>query len=192
MAKIAMGPDTMIYPMPAFLIGADVDGKPNFMTAAWSGIVNSTPPMVSVAIQPPRHTSKGVIQTSSFSVNVPSVEQATETDYCGIASGAKVDKVAVCQFEVFYGKPGSAPMIEQCPVNLECSVVHTLKLGSHLLFIGEIKEAYVTESCLTDGKPDVDKIRPLAYVRDPERQYRALGEVVARAWHAGLELRSRE
>ena len=192
MAKIAMGPDTLIYPMPAFLIGADVDGKPNFMTAAWSGIVNSTPPMVSVSIRPHRHTLKGVKQTSSFSVNVPSVDLAAETDYCGIASGAREDKAAVCEFEVFYGKLGNAPMIEQCPVNLECSLAHTLELGSHFLFIGEIVEVHVSESCLTDGKPDVDKVRPLVYVGGADRQYRALGEVVARAWHAGLRLRSKE
>ena len=192
MAKIAMGPETLIYPMPAFLIGANVDGKPNFMTAAWSGIVNSTPPMVSVAIRPQRHTLKGVQQTSSFSVNVPSVDQAAETDYCGIAPGTKEDKVAVCEFEVFYGELGDAPMIEQCPVNLECSVAHTLELGSHFLFIGEIKETYVSESCLTDGKTDVEKIRPLVYVGGADRQYRALGDVVARAWSAGLKLRDRK
>jgi len=192
MAKITMGPETLIYPMPAFLIGANVDGKPNFMTAAWSGIVNSTPPMVSVAIQPPRYTFRGVRETSSFSVNVPSVDLARETDYCGIASGARADKVAVCGFEVFYGKLGDAPLIEQCPVNLECSLVHTLELGSHFLFIGEIVETHVSESCLTDGKPDVEKINPLVYVREPERQYRALGEVVGKAWSIGRDLREKE
>ncbi|MBM3956635.1 MAG: flavin reductase family protein [Gemmatimonadetes bacterium] len=189
MARIPMGPDTSIYPMPAFLIGADVDGKPNFMTAAWSGIVNSTPPMVSVAIRASRHTFKGVKQNSSFSVNVPSVAQAVETDYCGIVSGARADKAAVCGFEVFYGRLGNAPMIEQCPVNLECRVAHALDLGSHTLFIGEIVETYISEECTTDGKADVDKIEPLIYVRDPEREYRALGRVVAKAWRAGLELR---
>ena len=191
MAKITMGPQTLIYPMPAFLIGANVDGKPNFMTAAWSGIVNSTPPMVSVAIRVGRHTFKGVKQTSSFSVNVPSVDLATETDYCGIVSGARADKAAVCGFEVFYGILGDAPLIEQCPVNLECTLAHALDLGSHTLFIGEIVETHVSESCLTDGKPDVDKINPLIFVREPEREYRALGEVVAKAWSAGLELRDK-
>ena len=192
MAKIAMGPETLIYPMPAFLVGANVDGKPNFMTAAWSGIVNSEPPMVSVSIRPPRHTFKGVQQTSSFSINVPSVDQATETDYCGIVSGSRADKVAVCEFDVFYGKLGSAPLIEQCPVNLECSVVHTLELGTHVLFVGKIEETYVSEDCLTDGKTDVEKIRPLVYAGGADRQYRALGDIVAKAWSAGLELRDRE
>jgi len=192
MAKIAMGPETLIYPMPAFLVGANVDGKPNFMTAAWSGIVNSEPPMVSVSIRPPRHTFKGVQQTSSFSINVPSVDQATETDYCGIVSGSRADKVAVCEFDVFYGKLGSAPLIEQCPVNLECSVVHTLELGTHVLFVGKIEETYVSEDCLTDGKADVEKIRPLVYVGGADRQYRALGDIVAKGWSAGLELRDKK
>jgi flavin reductase (DIM6/NTAB) family NADH-FMN oxidoreductase RutF len=118
MNKAKLGPQTAIYPMPALLIGADCNGKPNFMTAAWCGIVNSDPPMLSVAIRHHRHTLIGVKQNMAFSVNVPSIDLVRETDYCGVASGAKVDKVSVCRFKIFYGKL-KAPLIEQCPVNLD-------------------------------------------------------------------------
>ncbi len=131
MSKVLLGPTTLVLPTPAFLIGSSVDGKPNFMAAAWSGVVNSDPPMISVAIRPGRHTHRGISQNSAFSVNVPSVDLTRETDYCGIRSGAKVDKVAVCKFKIFYGKLATAPLIEQCPLNLECRVVQTLELGSH-------------------------------------------------------------
>lgn len=191
MSKIQLGPKTLIYPMPVLLIGANVDDKPNFMAAAWCGIVNSDPPMISVGIQPRRYTHKGIRQNLTFSVNVPSVDLVKETDYCGVTSGAKVDKVKVCQFNVFYGKLGNAPLIEQCPVNLECKVMHVLDLGSHSLVIGRIEETHISESCLTNGKPDVDKIKPLIYTTET-RQYHTIGEVVSTAHSVGRELRARE
>ncbi len=192
MNKISMGPDTLIYPMPALLVGALVDGKPNFMTAAWGGIANGEPPMISVALRHSRYTLKGITRNLTFSVNIPSTDLVKEVDYCGITSGAKVDKVKACQFKVFYGKLDNAPLIEQCPVNLECKVVHTLDLGSHSLIVGRIEETHITQSCLTNGKPDVNKIKPLIYITDPASQYQALGEVVAKAFSIGREIKSQE
>ena len=192
MGKILMGPQTLIYPMPALLIGANVDGKPNFMTIAWSGIANGTPPMITVGIRHQRYTLIGIRQNLAFSVNVPSSDMVRETDYCGSISGSKVNKIEVCQFKVFYGKLDNAPLIEQCPVNLECKVVHILDLGSHSLVVGRIEETHVSESCLTDGKPDVNKIKPLIYVTSPARHYQVLGEVVAKAYSIGEELKARE
>ena len=192
MSKTLMGPKTLLYPTPSVIIGAHVDGKPNFMTAAWCGVVNSNPPMLSVAIQPRRHTHKGVTQNSTFSINIPGVDLVKEADYCGIASGAKVDKAAICGFKLFYGKLDNAPLIEQCPVNLECTVVHTLKLGSHTLFIGQVEETHISEDCLTDGQPDVDKMKPFIFLVDTARQYRAFGEVIAKAFSAGRDFSSKE
>ena len=183
-----MGPATLVYPTPTLLVGADVAGRPNFMTAAWGGVANREPPMLSVAIRPGRYTHKGVSQNLTFSVNIPSVDLLKETDYCGIKSGSKVNKTEACQFKVFYGKLGNAPLIEQCPVNLECRVMYTLSLGSHSLFIGRIEETYVSETCLIDGKPDIDKIKPFLYVVEPTRQYRAFGQIMAGAFRVGLEV----
>ncbi len=186
MDKVLLGAVNLTYPWPALLIGANVDGKPNFMTAAWCGIANSEPPMISVAIRSSRYTHKGIRQNKAFSVNVPSIDLVVETDYCGTVSGAEADKVAACRFKVFYGKLESAPLIEQCPVNLGCRVVHALELGSHTLFVGQIEETHVSKDCLTDGKPDVDKIKPIIYVAGPSRRYQAFGEIVGRAFEIGL------
>lgn len=191
MAKVTMDHKTMVYPMPAFLIGANVDGKPNFMTAAWSGIAGGQPPVITVGINHSRYTLKGIHQHMTFSVNVPSVAIAKETDYCGIESGSKVDKVKVCGFDVFYGDVESAPMIEQCPVNLECRVMHLLDVGSHVLVVGEIKETYISDSCLTDGKPDVEKINPFAFNPRPGGDYQAFGKTVGKAFSMGLELKEK-
>lgn len=187
MGKTKMGPTTLIYPMPTVLVGAEVDEKPNFLAIAWAGIANGEPPMVSVAVRPQRYTLKGIRQNQTFSVNVPSVDIVKETDYCGVRSGAEVDKVAACNFKIFYGKVEKAPLIEQCPVNLECRVVQMLELGSHYLIVGRIEEVHVSDDCLTDGQPDVDKIKPFIFVT-PSRRYHAFGDVIAKAFSVGLEL----
>jgi flavin reductase (DIM6/NTAB) family NADH-FMN oxidoreductase RutF len=192
MAKVLMGPQTFLYPMPVLLVGANVNGRPNFMAVAWGGIANGVPPMISLAIRPQRYTFKGIKENMAFSVNIPSSDMVAEADYCGMASGSKVNKVEVCRFTVFYGKVENAPLIEQCPVNLECKVVHILGLGSNSLVIGSIEEAHVSEDCLTDGKPDVTKIKPLSYVTSPARQYQVMGNIIADAFSAGAKLGERE
>jgi flavin reductase (DIM6/NTAB) family NADH-FMN oxidoreductase RutF len=188
MEKIKLGPQAILYPMPTLLIGAEVDGKPNFMVAAWSGIACSTPPMISVALQPHRHTYKGLREHGVFSVNVPPVSLMKETDYCGIHSGKQEpDKTALCGFEIFYGET-KAPLISQCHISIECTVVTTLQLGSHDLVVGEVKEVYVSKDALgPDGNIDPVKVDPLIF-SIPDRNYRRMGEVVGKAFKAGTEL----
>ncbi|MFC1919784.1 flavin reductase family protein [Chloroflexota bacterium] len=189
MSKVTLGPRPLIYPTPAILIGANVAGKPNFMTAAWCGVVNSQPPMVSASLQHHRHTLAGIKENDTFSVNVPSVDMVKETDYCGIVSGVKADKVADCKFNVFYGKLKTAPMIDQCPVNLECRVAQMLNLGSHTLVIGQVEEAHVTESCLTDGEPDVDKTKPMLWVMGVGSEYREFGKSIGAGFSIGKQVK---
>jgi len=193
LSKTKLNPQPLLYPTPAVLIGATVDGRPNFMTAAWCGVACSEPPMLAVGIRPGRYTYRGIRENLTFSINVPSAAMVRETDYCGVASGAKVDKVAACGFKVFYGSLQSAPLIEQAPVNLECRVVHMLDLGAHILVIGRVEATYVSDDCLTDGRPDVDKISPFAFLGGSGGpQYRALGPVIAKPFGVGLELRAKE
>ena len=189
MGKILIGPQLLIYPMPVVLVGAKIDNKPNFMAVAWCGIANDEPPMVSVAIRPLRYTYRGIEQNSTFSVNVPSIDMVKETDYCGIESGSKVNKAEVCNFKVFYGKLSNAPLIEECPINLECKVMHTLHLGTHSLFIGQVEETHISKTCLTNGKPDVSKFNAFVYTSDLDLQYQALGKIVARAFSIGKVLK---
>ncbi len=180
--KKAIGPQTLLFPMPAVLVGALVNGKPNFMTAAWCGIAAASPPAISVALQQARYTLEGLSANSTFSINIPSADLVEKVDYCGIYSGRKIDKSQI--FRVDYGKLKTAPLIEECPVNLACQVIHSLDLKSHTLFIGEITETYVNEDCLTDEKADPAKIDPLIYT-SVARQYQRLGEIVGRAWEIG-------
>jgi len=192
MSKILLGPKVLLFPRPVLLVGANVDDKPNFMAVAAAGYANGDPPMISIAIQHHHYTYKGIRQNLAFSVNIPSADLVRETDYCGIVSGSRINKTKVCQFSVFYGKLNNAPLIEQCPINLECKVVHTLDLGSHSLLVGRVEETYVSESCLTDGEPDVDKVNALIYTPAPDRTYRAFGRIIAKAYNVGQELKARE
>ena len=184
MSKTKLGPQTLLYPMPAVLVGSLVDGKPNFMTAAWCGIACMKPPALSVAINHTRHTLKGVQEEKTFSINVPSTELVKQVDFCGIYSGKKKDKSGM--FEVFYGDLETAPLIRECPINLECKMTHSLDLGSHSLVVGEIIETHVDEDCLTDGRPDPEKIDPLIFLPAVQR-YGKLGELIANAFKVGKE-----
>lgn len=189
MSKKELGPQPLLFPNPAVLVGAMVDGKPNFATFAWCGITGGKPPTISVGIRHERHTLKGIHQNRTFSVNIPSADLIKETDYCGMVSGAKTDKAKDCGFKVFYGTLDSAPLIEQCPVNLECEVLHILNLGAHAMVIGKIVQTYVSEDCLTEGAPDIMKIKPLIYSRGPSARYNAVGEVLGNAFSIGKEIK---
>ncbi len=189
MEKILLGQTQVLETIPTMLVGVNVSGKPNFMAVAGAGIANGEPPMLGVPIRPKHYTYKGIRQNMTFSVNIPSVDLVKETDYCGIISGARVNKAGVCKFGVFYGKLGSAPLIEQCPINLECRVVHILGLDSHSLVIGRVEEAHVSEGCLTDGEPDIHKIRPFIYTIETGYPYQAYGQVIGKAFSTGKELK---
>lgn len=191
MNKVKLGPQTLIYPKPVFLIGAVVNKKPNFLAVAWGGIACGMPPMVSAAIKHIRYTLRGIKQNMTFSLNITPKDYVVETDYCGIVSGLKTNKVTDCGLTVFYGNLAGAPMIEQYPVNLECKVVHIIDLGSHCLVIGEIVETHVSQDCLTDGRPDVNKVQPVVYIEGQPGDYYCLGENIGKAFRIGKELKKK-
>ncbi|BAI60380.1 flavoredoxin [Methanocella paludicola SANAE] len=180
MDKVTMGPKTLMYPMPTVLLGANVGGKPNYMTAAWCGIACMAPPMISVAVNRVRHTLKGIEENRTFSINVPSTRDLVKTDYMGITSGARADKSIV--FESFYGKLKTAPMAKECPVSLECKLFDTMKCGSHDLVVGEIVETYVDKAVVTGGTPDIRKVDPIIY---SDGKYYRVGDFITDAFSAG-------
>lgn len=188
MKKVTKGSQSWLYPLPALLIGTVIDGKPNFMTAAWGSIANAEPPMLCVAIRRSRHSRKGIELGGQFSVNIASASQARQVDFCGIESGSKTDKAARCGFTVFYGALPGAPLIEECPLNLECAVSEIVELPTHSLVIANITQTHVSEDCLTGGNLDVTKLDPIIYVTSPARRYARIGETVADAFSAGMTL----
>jgi flavin reductase (DIM6/NTAB) family NADH-FMN oxidoreductase RutF len=162
-----------------------VGGKPNFTTVAWTGVASSVPPTLTISLQHHRYSLKGVRQNMAFSVNIPSSDLVNETDYCGLASGSQIDKAADCRFTVFYGANENAPFIDECPVNHACEVIQILNLGSHELIVGKIVETHISEECLTDGRPDPEKIRPIAYLGG---SYNAVGAHIGDAFKCGIDV----
>lgn len=185
MAKIEIGNDRIYYPMPCALVGANVEGKANFLTVAWFSMVNPDPAYLAVAMNKAHYTNAGIKANRTFSVNIPSVDIAEKTDYCGMVSGRKFDKTAL--FETFYGKLETAPMISECAFTVECRLVQTVDLPAEDLFIGEIVTAYCEESCLTEGAPDLEKINPFV-LSMPDKKYRRLGQDIGTAWEMGKKL----
>jgi flavin reductase (DIM6/NTAB) family NADH-FMN oxidoreductase RutF len=187
MTKNKIRSSSYLFPRPVVLIGANVNGKPNFEPLAYISSVEDKPPLISIASYETHFTNIGIKENGTFSVNTPSEEIIEGTDYCGIVSGKETDKSEV--FEVFYGDLKSAPMISKAPLNLECKVIKTLVIkdltGSekgHELFIGEVVNAYAEDEYLTDGVPDISKINTFTYSM---KQYWKVGERVAKAWEIG-------
>ena len=167
---------TQLAPVPAALVGCGDgrDFKYNLITVAWAGTLASDPPTVGSGVRPERY-SRGLIEaTGEFTVNLPTAAMAEKVDYCGMVSGRKIDKFAACGFTPVPGSKVAAPVVEECPLTLECRLRRTVELGSHLLYLGEVLAVQV-DSSLADaqGHFDIAGAGLLAYAHGG---YYALGE----------------
>lgn len=184
MSKLRLGPKAFLMPQPAVLVGTVVNGVPNAMVAAWCGVANHAPPMVSLAVRPNRHTEAGIRTRGAFSLNMAPTALVTKVDRCGIVSGAKVDKSG--PFTWGRGVLEGAPLIEECPLILECRLVQTLELPTHHLHLAEVVEVHAEEGCLVDGAPDMGKVDPLLYSFS-DGNYWQVGAALGKAFHLGRE-----
>lgn len=169
---------TQLAPVPVVLVGTG-DGKLhpwNVITVAWAGTVASTPPMVSVSIRRERFSFGQLELLKCFTVNIPSADMAETVDYCGVVSGSKVDKFAVRGLTAVPGSKVTAPIVAECPLSLECSLVNSVDLGSHVMFIGKIEAVQVTSALIDEqGKLDLNKTNLLAYAHG---HYYSLGKEI--------------
>ncbi len=151
-AKVSMKPFTLLSPVPVVLVscgGTKPGEAPNLITIAWAGTVCSEPPMLSISVRPERHSYDLIRTSGEFVVNVPSVRQARVTDWCGVVSGRDEDKFAKSGLT-----PGKAlvvrpPIVQECPLNIECKVRQTLKLGSHVMFVAEVVAIQASRELMT-------------------------------------------
>jgi flavin reductase (DIM6/NTAB) family NADH-FMN oxidoreductase RutF len=173
--KIARKPSTALLPTPVVLLSVVGEGKrPNMITLAWVGVVCSKPPMLSVAIRPSRHSHGLVTRAREFVVNVPRASQVAEVDAAGVISGRDHDKFAELGFTAAPATQVTAPLIAECPINLECVVRHQLLLGVHDLFIAEIVAVDYDEEVLDSrGRLKTAALDAFAYA---EGEYWSLGE----------------
>jgi flavin reductase (DIM6/NTAB) family NADH-FMN oxidoreductase RutF len=143
--------------------------------------------MLGIALGKSHHTNKGIREFGEFSVSVPGDDLMKAVDYAGLVSGSRVDKSVL--FDPFYGELRHAPMVRECPLTMECRVVRIVDLPVNEFFIGEIVGVYTEERFLTDGKPDMVKLKPFV-LSMPDNHYWSLGESIGRAWQSGKEFKA--
>lgn len=173
MTKRQLKPLTALFPVPVVLVSCG-DAKPNIITIAWTGVVSSEPPTVSISVRSSRHSHGLITRTGQFVVNLPAVDLLEASDYCGMVSGRDVDKFAASNLTPLPAVKVSAPLIKECPVNIECTVTHTVNLGSHDLFIGKVELVHMDESMVDErGQVNYSAIKPFTYV---PMEYWGVGE----------------
>ncbi len=186
--KRNLGPVNALYPSLTTIIGAVVEGRPNFLAVAHVGIMNhGQPQYLSFGINKAHHTNQGIHEHREFSVCIPGENLVVQTDYVGLVSGKNTDKSKV--FELFQGELAHAPLIKGCPVCMECRLAQVVDFEAHEVFIGEIVATHADEGVLTEaGKIDIARVRPLLFDMASVK-YWSLGAEVAACWSVGKELK---
>jgi len=177
--KKSLKPGTMLFPIPAVMVTCQGrERKPNIITIAWTGIVCSEPPMLSIAVRPERFSYSLIRQTGEFVVNIPSTHEIFWLDKFGIVSGRKIDKISISKFHLGKSEEIDVPTILECPINLECRVKKIIELGSHHLFLSEIVNVQVSEKLIDKkGRIRIEKARLVAFAHG---LYFRLGKQIGR------------
>ena len=176
MARVSMKGGTLLAPVPPALVTVGKGETVNVLTVAWTGIVCSHPAMTYVSIRPTRHSHHILKEGGEFVIHLPSASQAKQVDYCGIYTGAKVNKFEKCGFTLIESEQVAVPTIEECPLALECRVTQVVPLGSHDMFMAEILGVTAREELFdSQGKLHLERGNLCAYAHGT---YYALGKEI--------------
>ncbi len=187
--KKSLGAKIIVGATPVWIVGTyDMHGKPNIMAAAWAGVCCSEPPCVAVSLRKATYTFDNIVQHKAFTINIPPADYVKEVDYAGIASGKDVDKFAKMKFTPIKSDFVNAPYIQEFPLILECKLLHTIEIGLHTQFIGEILDVKTEESTLGEKKiPHQEKINQFLF-SPGARTYYKIGNYIGKAFSLGKEL----
>ena len=163
MGKRSFKGGAMLNPVPAVMVSCG-SRKPNIITIAWTGIVNSNPPMTYISVRKERYSHNIIENTGEFVINLCSEELAFATDFCGVRSGRDTDKFKEMKLTPERAEIVRCPMIKESPVNIECRVREIIELGSHDMFIADILKVHVDEQYIDrSGRIRLDKASLVAY-----------------------------
>ncbi|HPL68075.1 MAG TPA: flavin reductase family protein [Smithellaceae bacterium] len=192
MMKKSLGAKTILYPTPVLIVGTyDKGNKPNVMTAAWGGICCSSPPCVSVSLRKATYTYGSIVNQGGFTISIPSERHSHYADYFGIVSGKNTDKFAITGLTPIKSTLVNAPYIKEFPLVLECKLIHTIEIGLHTQFIGEILDIKADEEVLDqNGQTDIEKIKPILYAPEANRYY-GVGSFLGKAFATGLDVKKK-
>ena len=165
MGKQYFRPGNMLYPLPAVMVSCQRPGeKPNIITVAWAGTVCSSPAMVSISVRRERYSYEILKETGEFVINLATRELVRALDYCGVRSGREVDKFQEMHLTALPSKTVQAPGIKESPVNIECRVTEVKPLGSHDLFLAEVKSVTVDDRYMKEnGKFELNQAGLVTY-----------------------------
>lgn len=163
----------MLYPLPPVMVSCGTLERSNIITAAWTGTVNSEPPMIYVSVRPERHSYAMIKERGEFVINLTTERLVRAADLCGVKSGREVQKFRLCRLTPIPASSVAAPLIAESPVNIECRVEQQLALGSHDMFLAKVVAVNVDEALLdAKGVLHLERAGLVAYVHG---RYRALG-----------------
>lgn len=164
MSKTVFKPGTMLNPVPAVMVSCGDDTVNNIITIAWTGIINSDPPITYVSVRKSRYSHDIIERTGEFVINLTTEKLAFAADYCGVRSGRDVDKFKEMKLTAAESKEVSCPSIEESPVNIECRVMEMKEYPTHDMFIAEIVSVSVDDSLMDEtGKLCLDEAGLVAY-----------------------------
>ena len=164
MGKITRKPGTFVYPIPAVMVSCGTMEKSNIITVAWTGIINTNPAMVYISVRPTRYSYNLIKDQGEFVINLTTKNLVKATDWCGVKTGAKVDKFKEMKLHKEKANFVKCPMIKESPVSVECKVKEIKELGSHTMFIAEVVAINVDEKYIDNkGAFDITKCDLMAY-----------------------------
>lgn len=186
--KKSLGAQTLLFPCPVILVGTyDENEKPNIMAVSWGGICCSHPPCISVSLRKATYSYSGLVRNGAFTANIPSKAMVKEADHAGLYSGRDQNKFEACGLTAVKSSLVKAPYVEQCPLVLECRVLHTLEIGLHTMFVGEIVDTKVDPAIINEsGVPDIRLAEPFVYALGT-REYFGLGDMLGPAFAIGAK-----
>lgn len=174
--RIHFSGGALTAPVPPVLVSIGDAREANIITVGWTGILATEPPRTYISVRPARHSYSILKRTGEFVINLASVKIVREVDFCGIYTGAKIDKFEKCNFTKIESKVVSAPTIAECPIALECRVADVISMGTHDVFVADIVSVSCDEAILDErGKIRFDRADLLAYAHG---EYYSLGEVL--------------
>jgi flavin reductase (DIM6/NTAB) family NADH-FMN oxidoreductase RutF len=184
--KKSLGAKTIAHPAPVWVIGTyDSNGKPNVSDVAWGGICCFKPPCIAISLRKATYSYGNIVEHKAFTVNVPSEKYVKEVDYFGTISGRDADKFSETGLTSVKSELVDAPYVKEFPLVLERKLLHTIEIGLHTEFIGEIMDVKADEDVLgKDGLTDVEKIRPLIFTPDTAGYY-GIGKYLGKAYSIG-------
>ena len=184
--KKSLGSRTLAFPTPVWVVGTyDANDKPNVMTAAWGSICCSKPPCIAVSLRKATYTYGNLVARGAFTISVPSEAHVREADYFGIVSGRDVHKFDQARLTAVASTVVEAPYVAEFPLVLECKLLHTIEIGLHTQFIGEIIDVKADADVMgDDGQPDIMKIQPLIY-DTAHKGYHGVSPLLGKAFTVG-------